>query len=93
MNTRLLDTAEAMVVGGGTIFALSNITTWLGILILCMNLFLIGYKIYVAIKKSKESGNTEELEDEIQHSIDLLQDYINKRDKEESHGGKDTSKE
>lgn len=92
MPTRYFDTAEAVIVGGSSVFALSNITTILGIIILCLNLFLIGFKIYTAVKKAKNGDSIEDVEDAVQHSIDLLQDYVNKN-KEETNGREDTSKE
>lgn len=93
MPTKVFDTAEAVIVGGSSIFALSNLQSVLGIIILCLNLGLIVYKIYYAIKKARKGDDAEDVEEAVQTSIDMLQNLIDRQKKEEDDVREDTGKE
>lgn len=82
---------ETGVVSGGVVYGLSNLYTVLGIVLLALNLLLIVIKIIDAIKTHKQTGSTDELEEAIQDSSDLLNQIIEKH--KEKQNGSDTREE
>lgn len=86
-----LNLFETGIVSGGIVYGLSNLYTVLGIVLLALNLLLIVIKIIDAIKAHKQTGSTEQLEEAIQDSSDLLQNIIDKH--KEKENGTDTREE
>ena len=78
-----LNLFETATVSGGIVYGLSNLYSVLGIVLLALNLLLIVIKIIDAIKAHKQTGSTEQLEEAIQDSSDLLQNIIDKHKEKE----------
>lgn len=83
MNERLFNTLEIGAIGSGVTFGLSNIHNILGIAILILEVFLIGFKIYQSVKASIDSKNEKPLEEAIEEAkehLEQLQHQLEQRD-------------
>lgn len=74
-NKVLMNNIEVGVVAGSAVYGLSNLYTILGIIILCLDLVLIAFKVYQAIVEAlNKKGNIEDVEDVIHEAQDKITD-------------------
>ena len=90
MSDKMIAYAEATLITGSTIFSISNIYSVIGIIVLVLDVILIGFKIYQAVKNSMAKGTTIDLEQSINEAKDILNTIQKQLPKEEEHGGQDT---
>ena len=90
MSDKMIAYAEATLITGSTIFSISNIYSVIGIIVLVLDVILIGFKIYQAVKSSMTKGTTIDLEQSINEAKDILNTIQKQLPKEDNDGGQDT---
>ena len=78
MKDNILLATETSLITGSAVYGISNIYSVIGIIILVLDVILIGFKIYQAIKTSLNKGTSIDLETSINEAKDILEDIQDK---------------
>lgn len=81
---------ETSLITGSTLFGITNLYSVFGIVIIILDIVLIGFKIYQAIKASKEKGTPIDIEEQLNQAKYILQDIQDSLPKDTDNGGKHT---
>lgn len=88
MKDNILLTAETSLITGSAVYGITNIYSIIGIIILILDLVLIGFKIYQAIKSSLNKGTTIDIETQIDEAKKILTNIQENLPKDTEDGGK-----
>lgn len=81
---------ETSLITGSAVYGISNIYNVIGVIILVLDLVLIGFKIFQAIRDAKNKGTPIDIEGQIEQAKEILEDIQDKLPREVDNGGKRT---
>ena len=81
---------ETSLITGSAVYGITNIYNVIGVIILVLDLVLIGFKIFQAIRDAKNKGTPIDIESQIVQAKDILEDIQDKLPKDVDNGGKRT---
>ena len=88
MRDNILLMTETSLITGSTFFCITNLSSVFGIVIIILDIVLIGFKIYQAIKSSREKGTPIDIEEQLNQAKYILQDIQDNLPKDTDNGGK-----